>query len=232
MLILKILRENKQSFLYIIILLISAIAFSSSLIYLSYKYELLIKSFSFYDWILIFVGLSLAMAFSLTSTTVAALLCGYFLGWPSLIFYILAYLMATIIGNFIAHKIDKGNFLETLKKVESIDKYLTVIDKDQLPLIILARLSPIFPFSIMNVFLAATEFKLDKILIGSLAGMLPRTIISFWIGTQFSQLRSLLSEGLNNNVLEITVILLIIFSLLGLYIYITRLIKKVGKRYF
>lgn len=230
MIFLKILKENKQSIAYITILLISTITFSSSLIYLSYKYEALILGFSNLEWIFLFIALSLGMALSLTSTTIAALLCGYFLGWVALIYYIIAYLFATVIGNFIAQRIDKGRFLESLQKIPETNKYINAIEKDQLPLIIIARLSPIFPFSIMNVFLAASEFKLNKILIGSLIGMVPRTVISFWIGSQFSHLRSLLTEGVNNNLFEISLIGLVIVSLVGLYIYINRVMKKLGKR--
>jgi uncharacterized membrane protein YdjX (TVP38/TMEM64 family) len=230
MLIGKIIKANKGSFLYILFLFILTISSSSTLLYLCYKYESSIKAFSFSDWLLVFVVLNFAMSLSLCSTTVAAVLFGYFLGWTYLPAYIIIYLTATVTGNLFAKWIDKGKFIDTIKSFGSTDRYLEAIEEDQLGLIILARISPVFPFSIMNVFLAAADFRLGKILAGSLIGMLPRTVISFWLGSQFQELRKLIDEGFENNIMNIFVIALIIISLIGLYIFINNIIKKASSR--
>jgi uncharacterized membrane protein YdjX (TVP38/TMEM64 family) len=230
MLVGKIIRANKGSFIYILFLLILTISSSSTLLYLCYTYESSIKAFSFTDLLLVFVVLNFAMSLSLCSTTVAAILFGYFLGWSYFPAYILIYLTATITGNLFAKWIDKGKFIETLKSFGSTEKYLEAIEEDQLGLIILARISPVFPFSIMNVFLAAADFRIKKILIGSLIGMLPRTAISFWLGAQFQELKKLMEEGFHNNLMNIIVACLIIISIIGLYIFINKIIKKQARK--
>jgi uncharacterized membrane protein YdjX (TVP38/TMEM64 family) len=227
----KILKANRRTFLYILTLFLLTVTFSSSLLYVSYKYERAILSFTYLQWLLVFVALNFAMSLSLTSTTIAALLCGYFLGWSALIIYIIVYLLATITGNIIAKQIDKGSFIETLKNIGSTQRYLFAIEEEQFGLIVLARISPIFPFAIMNVFLAAVDFRIGKILLGSLVGMLPRTVICFWIGSQFHQLRLLIDQGMDDNLLQISMIVLVLVSLIGFYVYINQILKKVGKKY-
>jgi uncharacterized membrane protein YdjX (TVP38/TMEM64 family) len=230
MLVGKILKENKGSFFYILFLLTLSISSSSTLLYLCYTYESTIKAFSLADLLLVFVALNFAMALSLCSTTVAAILFGYFLGWAYFPAYILLYLASTVTGNAFAKWIDKGKFIETIKSFGSTDRYLEAIEEDQLGLIILARISPVFPFSIMNVFLAAADFRIGKILIGSLIGMLPRTALSFWIGVQIQELKKIIEGGFDNNIMNIVVTALVLISLVGLYIFINKIIKKASSR--
>jgi len=60
--------------------------------------------------------------------------------------------------------------------------------------------------------------------------MLPRTVLSFWLGSQFQELKKLVDEGIQNNMMNIFVIALIILSLIGLYLFINNVIKKASSK--
>jgi uncharacterized membrane protein YdjX (TVP38/TMEM64 family) len=54
---------------------------------------------------------------------------------------------------------------------------------DGLKVVLLVRLSPVFPFNILNYAFSITKVQLWRYIVGSLMGMLPGTILFVYIGT-------------------------------------------------
>jgi len=97
-------------------------------------------------------------------------------------------------------------------------------------LIILARISPVLPFAFMTFVLSIIKVPLRKFLIASMAGMLPRTMFFFWVGTQASDLLELMKDPNEGVFGKVLLIGLVVISLFGLYYLLNNAIKKALKR--
>jgi uncharacterized membrane protein YdjX (TVP38/TMEM64 family) len=77
------------------------------------------------------------------------------------------------------------------------DARLTAIDKATEQrgffVMLLLRLSPIFPFNVMNYLMSLTGMRLSHFFFGSWIGMLPGTLLYVYIGSAASDLTSLLA---------------------------------------
>lgn len=155
------------------------------------------------------------MAFSITPTTFISLLSGFFLAWNSLPLVVFSYLSATLICFLFAKKIDNHTFRKSLTSIEGADVFMNRLQEKQLPVIILTKLSPIFPFAISNFLLSISGVKLKQFLLGGFLGMLPRTCLAIWMGIQSEEL---LSSSLSEEFSFMKFILLAftLFSLLGI----------------
>ncbi|MCL6269104.1 VTT domain-containing protein [Sansalvadorimonas sp. 2012CJ34-2] len=160
---------------------------------------------------------SLTMAFGLTPTTFIALVSGFFMGITGVIPMVLAYSMASVIGYGIGHLLDGGHFLKSLTRYDVVSRVAEDLKHRPVSLIILVRLSPVLPFCLMNLALAALRVRLSAFLLAGAAGMLPRTLLSLWVGDRSRNLLDLLQNGgglqeaiILAGVTVITVVLLVI----------------------
>jgi uncharacterized membrane protein YdjX (TVP38/TMEM64 family) len=103
------------------------------------------------------------------------------LGWGTLYVFIAATLGATfafLIGRYFAR--DWVN-----AKVKQNPKFTTIdhaIAREGLKIVFLLRLSPLFPFNLLNYALGITQVSLKDYVIGSL-GMIPGTLLYVYIGS-------------------------------------------------
>jgi uncharacterized membrane protein YdjX (TVP38/TMEM64 family) len=103
------------------------------------------------------------------------------IGWGSFYVFIAATLGATLaflIGRYFAR--DWVN-----AKVQKMPKFQTIdqaIAREGLKIVFLLRLSPLFPFNLLNYALGITQVSLKDYVIGSL-GMIPGTILYVYIGS-------------------------------------------------
>jgi len=98
--------------------------------------------------------------------------------------------------------------------------------KDEFWVIFFCRLSPALPFAMMNVFLSFMKVKMKNYVGGSLLGMLPRTLLSVWIGTQANDILRMLKGKEEPDAGKFLVIFLLVFSVLGLYWLVMRAVKS------
>jgi uncharacterized membrane protein YdjX (TVP38/TMEM64 family) len=102
-------------------------------------------------------------------------------GWGSFYVFIAATLGATfafLIGRYFARDWVNG-------KVQQMPKFQTIdhaIAREGLKIVFLLRLSPLFPFNLLNYALGITQVSLKDYVIGSL-GMIPGTILYVYIGS-------------------------------------------------
>ena len=123
-----------------------------------------------------------------------ALISGYFLGWEGFAGTVAAYALAAATGYRLARLIDHGalrRFLHLFPKAEAIIKELAA---DTLQLIVLVRLSPVLPFALMTFVLASVGVNFQRFIVGSVLGMLPRTLFFYWLGTRAAGLSELLAH--------------------------------------
>ena len=65
-----------------------------------------------------------------------------------------------------------------------------------------------------------------RFLIASMAGMLPRTLFFFWVGTQAQDLLALLQDPNAGTMGKLLMGVLVVISLGGIYVLLNRAIKK------
>ncbi len=111
--------------------------------------------------------------------------------------------IAASIGASAAFFISKSFFAKMLKKVISSYPKLhvmeQVVQKGGLKLIFLARLSPIFPFSILNYFYGLNNIKFQTFALG-LVGIIPGTFLYCSIGSLAKSLQDLKNVQSPNNI--------------------------------
>jgi uncharacterized membrane protein YdjX (TVP38/TMEM64 family) len=145
--------------------------------------------------------------------------------WGSIYVFISATLGATaafLVGRYVARgwvsqKI-AGN-----KKFAAIDQ---AVGREGLKIVLLTRLSPIFPFNLLNYALGITGVSLQDYFIGSV-GMIPGTIMYVYIGSLAGNLALIGTESQPTNPTITWIIRIVGFiATVAVTIYVTRIAKK------
>lgn len=200
--------------------------FSTSLLsYYLLKYESTISTFGLLEWLVLTLFITLGATIALCPPTFLAIVFGYFMGFKA-IPYLLIINFGAIFLIYVFYKILDFKWIEGyFEKNEKIKNLLKNIKADELKIIFFAKLSPILPFALTNLTFAISGAKLRNILIGGFGGMLPRTILAVYTGSQAKQIRTLIqnpNEGLFSKIL---VLLLIIVSVWGITHYFRKAVK-------
>jgi uncharacterized membrane protein YdjX (TVP38/TMEM64 family) len=219
-------RKNSFTLIYTFFLGLMPLLVSSSISYWVITHEREIHSFTFQNWIIAFVIACFTMAFALTPTTFIALLSGYFLGWKAFLPIAITYWIASLIGFKVAQMIDGGRFLRILSEKPKVKQVLENLQKDEFKIILLARLSPVLPFAVTNVLFSFSGTKIRNFLTAGFLGMLPRTILSIWIGTQAQEIKRLIEHPSEGNLSQILILGLIGGSILGLGYFVKKAVEK------
>ena len=222
---LNFLKKNTFTILYTFFLGLMPLLVSSSISYWVITHENDIQYFTVQNWIIVYIFACFTMAFALTPTTFIALLSGYFLGWNAFIPVAITYWIASFLGYKTAQFIDGGHFLTILSEKPKVKHILENLQKDEFKIIILARLSPVLPFAVTNVLFSFSGTKLRNFLTAGFLGMLPRTILSIWIGTQAKEIRRLIEHPSEGNTSQFLILGLIAGSVFGLGYFVKKAIK-------
>ena len=95
----------------------------------------------------------------------------------------------------------------------------------------LIRLSPIFPFNLMNYAFGLTRVSLRDYVLASWIGMLPGTVMFVYIGSLIGDLGNLSSAGRQKTPLEWTLYAVGLLATIVVTIYVTRIARKaLGER--
>ena len=222
---LNFLTKNSFTILYTFFLGLVPLLVSSSVSYWVITHEQEIQYFTFQNWVIVFIIACFTMAFALTPTTFVALLSGYFLAWQAFIPVAITYWVASFLGFKTAQMIDGGRFLQILSEKPKVKQVLENLQKDEFNIILLARLSPVLPFAVTNVLFSFSGTKLRNFLTAGFLGMLPRTILSIWIGTQAQEIKKLIEHPSEGNLTQFLILGLIGGSIFGLGYFIKKAIK-------
>ncbi|CAG5009362.1 hypothetical protein DYBT9275_04479 [Dyadobacter sp. CECT 9275] len=180
-------------------------------------HENMLREWTFPFWVLVTVLLTVTSALALTPPTFLAMVYGYFLGWVALPLLFMLNLGAICIVYFLARFLNPGKTRNYLLAVyPKVGILLKRFRAQELRLIFFAKLSPILPFAVTNLFFAIAGARLKQVLAGGTLGMIPRTILAVWVGYEAQDIRYLLehpNEGLGSKVL---LILLISASTVGM----------------
>lgn len=223
-------RENRSTLFSMILLIAVPVLASSGLSYLLYSHQHFFENLQVWQMLLYFLVAAFTMAFALTPTTFVALVTGFYLGWAGFPGIVVAYGIAAFIGYKVAQLIDHGRMTAFIHQFPKADLVMSELKNHSWGLILLARISPVLPFAFMTFVLSIIKVPLRKFLIASMAGMLPRTLFFFWLGTQANNILTLLQDPHAGTSGKILLLVLVIISLFGIYYLFNNALKKALKK--
>ncbi|QKQ75894.1 TVP38/TMEM64 family protein [Nostoc sp. TCL240-02] len=145
--------------------------------------------------------------------------------WGSLYVFIGATLGATaafLVGRYLARNWVAGKIADN-KKFAAIDQ---AVGREGLKIVLLTRLSPIFPFNLLNYAFGITGVSLKDYFIGSV-GMIPGTIMYVYIGSLAGNLAAIGTETQPTNPnLQWAIRILGLIATVAVTVYITRIARK------
>jgi uncharacterized membrane protein YdjX (TVP38/TMEM64 family) len=145
--------------------------------------------------------------------------------WGSLYVFIGATLGATaafLVGRYLARNWIAQKIADN-KKFAAIDQ---AVGKEGLKIVLLTRLSPIFPFNLLNYAFGITGVSLQDYFIGSL-GMIPGTIMYVYIGSLAGNLAMIGTKAQPTNpTLQWTIRILGLIATVAVTVYVTRIARK------
>ncbi|WP_229214108.1 TVP38/TMEM64 family protein [Dyadobacter flavalbus] len=181
------------------------------------NHESMLRSWPFEWWVGVTIVLTLASSLALTPPTFLALVYGYFVGWASLplLFGLNLGAIAIIYGlaGFMQASLIRGYLVQVYPQTAGL---LRRFQKNEFRLIFFAKLSPVLPFAITNLFFAMAGARFRQVLIGGTLGMIPRTILAVWAGREAQNIRYLLEHPNEGLFTKIVLIILIVISTLGI----------------
>jgi uncharacterized membrane protein YdjX (TVP38/TMEM64 family) len=115
------------------------------------------------------------------------------------------------------------------KKIAGNDRFRAIdraVGKEGLKIVLLTRLSPIFPFNLLNYAFGLTGVSITDYTIGSL-GMIPGTIMFVYIGSLAGNLAMIGTDSQpTNSTLQWTIRIVGFLATVAVTIYVTRIAKQ------
>ena len=220
------LQLNKKILIFIFIALVFIVVFNYdevlSFNLIKQKYgdiQLLINDRYLFYYLLFFLGYIVVTALALPISLLKTLLAGALFGLlPGVILTSFASTIGSTLCFLISRYLFKDIFQEKYKKY--LVKVNLGIKKEGLLYLLFLRLSPIFPFFLINLTFGLTQMKWTNFYWISQLGMLPATILFVNAGNQLSQINNL------EDILTIKVI--VSLSAIGLLPIVT---KRIYEKY-
>tara|TARA_B100000579_G_C22517359_1_gene704457 strand:- start:65 stop:661 length:597 start_codon:yes stop_codon:yes gene_type:complete len=151
--------------------------------------------------ILVFIFIYILFVLFILPASWLSIAAGYLYGtfYGSLIVFISAFLGASF-SFFIVKKFFSNKVLKVVSKFPKLTLLERVIKKGGLKLIILTRLSPLFPFSILNYFYGLNNITYKDFSL-SLLCIIPGTYLYCSLGTLVNNLNEIRELKVNNDIL-------------------------------
>lgn len=106
---------------------------------------------------------------------------------------------ASVLGATLAFLLGRNVFRASIeKKMEGSPKFTALqvaMEKEGFKILTLVRLSPIFPYTLVNYAFGLTRVKLSHYVLGSFLGMLPGTLMYVYLGAAVGDITKLKEEG-------------------------------------
>lgn len=133
-------------------------------------------------WLLVF-GLAIPLlSLGILSSTLLALMAGYFLGWESIYYYLPCYAASSYIGYQIISFIDQGKTIQLLHHSQRLKRALSFLELYPFSSVLFLRLSPVISFGQLTALCSFIRLNIIQYLSASTLGMIPRTLLAIWCG--------------------------------------------------
>ncbi len=170
------------------------------------------------------------MSIALLPASLVALVFGYFLGFSALPGVVVVYTVASLIGYQLTQWIDRGLLDHVLEQLPTLQTRIAYqikhgIARNQLGLTTLARMSPIMPFTLMNIVLPLAGVSVRNYLLGGIVGMLPRTFFLIWLGNQAQEIHFLIKHD-GDITIQLFSVGIVVLTLAGTGYYTKRIFRQ------
>jgi uncharacterized membrane protein YdjX (TVP38/TMEM64 family) len=129
--------------------------------------------------------------------------------------------LAFLVGRYLARNWVMGK-IANQPNFQAIDR---AVAQAGLKIVLLTRLSPVFPFNLLNYAFGVTGVSLKDYVIGSV-GMIPGTIMYVYIGSLVGNLALIGTEQPNNLPIQWVMRIIGLVATIGVTVYITYIAKK------
>jgi len=182
-----------------------------------------LSQFTVGQWAIVTLLCVFTSALALTPPTFLALVFGYFLGWNALLPLFALNMAAILLVNVGVRWFDQDRLRHYLEQNPKVRQVLSRIEEQELRFIFFTKLSPVLPFAVTNLVFALSGARLRNVMLGGFLGMVPRTALAVWVGSQARELRTLLNQPNAGGWTQWVIIALVVVSVVGLW----RVIKRV-----
>lgn len=178
----------------------------------------------------VFIGIYIIATLAFLPAAILTLGAGVIFGviWGSLYVFIgatLGAVAAFLVGRYVARGWVKEK-ISSYKKFANIDQ---AVSKEGLKIVFLIRLSPLFPFNLLNYALGVTSVSLKDYFLASF-GMIPGTIMYVYLGHLAGDLALIGNKSQPDNMILHWVIQIIgLIATIAVTVYVTKIAKKALK---
>ena len=178
----------------------------------------------------VFIGIYILATLAFLPAAVLTLGAGVIFGviWGSLYVFIgatLGAVAAFLVGRYVARGWVKEK-ISSYKKFANIDQ---AVSKEGLKIVFLIRLSPLFPFNLLNYALGVTSVSFKDYFLASF-GMIPGTIMYVYLGHLAGDLALIGNKSQPDNMILHWVIQIIgLIATIAVTVYVTKIAKKALK---
>jgi uncharacterized membrane protein YdjX (TVP38/TMEM64 family) len=176
---------------------------------------------------IVFIGIYIIATLAFLPAALLTLGAGVIFGviWGSIYVFIgatLGAIAAFLGGRYLAQGWVKEK-ISSYKKFAIIDK---AVSKEGLKIVLLVRLSPLFPFNLLNYAFGITSVSFQDYLIGSV-GMIPGTIMYVYFGSLVGDIALIGSKNQPVNIILHWVIQIMgLIATIAVTVYVTKIAKK------
>jgi len=165
---------------------------------------------------IIYLGILLffTSSFSITSTTLLSIACGYLFGWTSFPILLAMFSVGSLLGYFLAHKFDHGTIMGWIKTNEPIYDFIEKLRKRENLMVFIMRLTPVLPFTVTNILCSYLFVPLKNYFFMSIIGIGTRLIATVYTGTQIKSIVDIDDDPVYR--LQKIVFLVLSFALFGI----------------
>lgn len=198
---------------------------TSVLTFYLFQNQGLFTHFTVGQWSLFSIVLTILCALAICPPTFLAIVMGFFLGWVAFIPLIIINLAAILLIYIMVRILDFSWVENYLQRNPKINKVLIQIKKEELKFIFFTKLSPLFPFALTNLIFAVSGASLKNIVLGGFLGMIPRTLLAVYVGTEARELQYLIENPNEGTLSQIIIMGLILISVAGMYLILKKAVK-------
>lgn len=200
--------------------------FSTSVLsYFLVKNQDLIYSMGYLEWLLLSILLTITSSVALSPPTFLAVVFGYFLGFQALPFLLFINFGAISLVYLLYKYLDFRWVDSYLNHHQKVQNLLQNIRKDELKIIFFAKLSPVLPFALTNLTFAVSGASIRHIVLGGFMGMLPRTLLAIYTGSQAREISEIINNPTGDITAQIIVFGLVLVSVFGLIFVMKKYFK-------
>lgn len=134
---------------------------------------------------------------------------------------------AFLIGRYFARGFVQQQ-TKNFPKFAAVDR---AVEASGFKIVMLTRLSPVFPFNVLNYLYGATSVSLKDYVLASWIGMLPGTILYVYFGTVAKSLTDLLAGKIEGGVGQTVLLGVGLLATVIVTVYVTRIAGAAIKRY-